>query len=80
MTDDVWRRAEIASPCTRICQIHPATGLCLGCARTGAEIGAWSRMTPEERARIMAELPSRDPAPKARRGGRTARLRDTAAD
>jgi len=42
------------------------SGLCLGCLRTLGEIGGWSKLTDEERARIMAELPARkerlDPA------------------
>lgn len=68
-----WTRAEPESPCTNICQIHPATGLCLGCARTGDEIARWSRMSPAERRAIMDLLPARDAAPKGRRGGRGAR-------
>ncbi|MEX0311571.1 MAG: DUF1289 domain-containing protein, partial [Tateyamaria sp.] len=39
------------------------------------EIGGWSRMSPDERRSIMAELPNRDAAPKGRRGGRAARLK-----
>lgn len=70
----VWRRDEIESPCVKVCVIHPETRLCAGCARSIEEIGAWSRMSPEERRRIMAELPGRTAAPKGRRGGRAARL------
>ncbi len=70
----VWERAEIESPCVRICVIHPAERLCAGCYRTVEEIGAWSRMTPEARAAVMAELPSRAPRLARRRGGRGARL------
>lgn len=36
-----------------------ASGLCLGCFRTLGEIAGWSRLTPEERDRLMAELPER---------------------
>ena len=61
MTDDVWRREEIESPCVRICMIHPGAGLCVGCLRSGDEIAGWSRMTPERRRAIMAELPDRAP-------------------
>lgn len=71
--DDLWKRAEIDSPCVKVCVIHPQTGLCLGCARTLGEIAAWSRMAPEARRAIMAELPARQPAPTGRRGGRAAR-------
>ncbi|MBM1813572.1 DUF1289 domain-containing protein [Pseudosulfitobacter pseudonitzschiae] len=74
MTEPVWTRNEIESPCVRICVVHPETRLCTGCARSIDEIGRWSRMTPEERAAIMAELPNREVAPKGRRGGRAARL------
>jgi predicted Fe-S protein YdhL (DUF1289 family) len=33
--------------------------LCKGCARTIEEISAWRRFSPDERRRIMAELPRR---------------------
>jgi predicted Fe-S protein YdhL (DUF1289 family) len=49
------------SPCIRICTIEPATGLCAGCGRSLAEITQWSRMTEEERRRIMNELSDRRP-------------------
>ncbi|WP_434287293.1 DUF1289 domain-containing protein [Celeribacter sp. SCSIO 80788] len=75
MTDDIWKRDEIESPCTKICQIHPETRLCLGCARSIDEIGRWSSMAAEERRAIMAELPNRQAAPTKRRGGRAARLK-----
>lgn len=71
----VWQRGEIKSPCQNICVIHPATRLCVGCHRTGEEITRWSAMSPQERRRIMDELPGRDPGPKTRSGGRSARLK-----
>lgn len=74
MSDRIWRRNEIESPCVNICVIHPQTRLCTGCARTGVEIAAWSRLTPEARRAIMGELPQRQPAPTQRRGGRAARV------
>lgn len=56
----------IATPCVQVCAVDGRSGLCLGCFRTLAEIGGWSRFTDRERARIMAELPRRqdriDPA------------------
>lgn len=60
MSDAVWKRQEIESPCTKICQIHPGAGICVGCFRTGAEIAGWSGMTPEARRALMAELPGRE--------------------
>ena len=61
MSDDLWRRDEIESPCTNICQIHPGARICIGCLRTGEEIAAWSRLSAERRREIMAALPSRAP-------------------
>jgi uncharacterized protein len=56
------RRADkprMLSPCIKVCTIEVATGLCAGCARTLAEIAAWSGLVEAERARIMRELPGR---------------------
>jgi predicted Fe-S protein YdhL (DUF1289 family) len=56
------RAAPVAalSPCIGVCTLG-ADGLCEGCLRTGAEIGAWSRMADAERRRIMTEvLPLRE--------------------
>ena len=74
MSDDVWKRPEVESPCVKVCMIHPETRLCVGCNRTGEEIARWSRMTPEERRAVMAELPGRG-ALLARRGARSSRRR-----
>jgi predicted Fe-S protein YdhL (DUF1289 family) len=74
MSDEIWSRNEIESPCVKICVVHPASRLCTGCLRSIDEIGAWSRMTPEVRRAIMAELPTRAGAVTKRRGGRAARL------
>jgi predicted Fe-S protein YdhL (DUF1289 family) len=73
-SDAIWRRAEIDSPCVKVCVIHPEARLCIGCHRTIEEIAAWSRLTPEDRRAIMAELPGRAPNLAQRRGGRAARL------
>ncbi len=59
MSDEVWKRDEIESPCVKTCILHPAAKLCVGCLRSGEEIAAWSRLSPERRRAIMAELPSR---------------------
>ena len=74
-TDHIWSRAEIESPCIKICVIEPKSRLCTGCLRTIDEIGAWSRMTHEARAEVMAELPTRAGQITKRRGGRAARLK-----
>jgi predicted Fe-S protein YdhL (DUF1289 family) len=49
----------IESPCNKVCTLDPISALCIGCGRTLAEIGAWSRLSSDERVRIMAELPRR---------------------
>ncbi len=74
MVDEVWRRDEVESPCIKICVVHPESRLCTGCLRSIDEIGAWSRMSPDERRDIMAELPSRAGQFTKRRGGRAARM------
>ena len=74
MSDEIWKRAEVESPCIKICVIHPESRLCTGCLRSMDEIGAWSSMAPEARKAVMDELPSRAGAVSKRRGGRAARL------
>ena len=49
----------IESPCTRVCVVDHGSGLCIGCGRSGAEIGGWSSASPTERRAVMAELPAR---------------------
>ncbi len=70
MTKPIRTRSEIESPCINICVIHPESRLCTGCLRSIDEITAWSRMTPEARRAIMADLPERKGMLNARRGGR----------
>ena len=47
------------SPCISVCQIDPATGWCIGCRRSIDEIRDWIISTPDERNRILAQLPGR---------------------
>ena len=69
MTDDVWKRDEIESPCVQVCVVHPHAKLCIGCYRSTDEIRVWSRLDSSQRRRIMAELPARAPLVKGRRKG-----------
>ncbi len=80
MTDDIWARDEIESPCIKICVVHPEARICTGCLRSIDEITQWSRMTPEARRGVMAALPDRRAALGVRRGGREARLKRRAED
>jgi len=75
MTNMVWQRDEVESPCVRICVVHPTEQICTGCYRTLDEIARWSRMDSSERADIMEALPARKPLLAKRRGGRAARLK-----
>ena len=74
-TDHIWQRAEIKSPCIKICVIEPTSRLCTGCLRSIDEIGAWSRLSPEARKAVMDDLPGRRKLITKRRGGRAARLK-----
>lgn len=74
MSDDVWRREEVESPCIKICVVHPEARICTGCLRSIDEITAWGRMSNDARRAVMAELPGRQSLLKVRRGGRAARL------
>jgi len=75
MSNEIWTRDEIQSPCIRICVIHPEARLCTGCLRSIDEITRWSKMTTEERRQLMTELPDRSAQVMKRRGGRAARLK-----
>ena len=70
----LWSRAEIESPCVKLCSVHPRARICVGCLRAIEEISDWSRMTPQARAAVMADLPARRPLLAQRHGGRAARL------
>jgi predicted Fe-S protein YdhL (DUF1289 family) len=52
----------VETPCVDVCEIDQATGICLGCGRTIAEISSWVALTSTERRRIMGELPDRKKA------------------
>ena len=66
-------RDEVESPCVKVCVVHPAERICVGCLRSIDEIARWSRMTPDERREIMLDLPDRAPRLRRRKGGRAAR-------
>lgn len=52
----------VTSPCIGICQLGD-DGLCVGCLRTGDEIGRWLGMGASEREHLMrVVLPAREEA------------------
>ena len=50
---------SVSTPCVKVCVVDGESGLCLGCLRTLAEIAGWGRLSEDERAALMAELPGR---------------------
>lgn len=58
----------VETPCVNICLLDPATGTCLGCGRTLAEIARWAEMTDAERRTVMAVLPARMARPAKTKG------------
>ncbi|MGQ3674308.1 DUF1289 domain-containing protein [Xanthobacter sp. TB0139] len=49
----------VESPCLNICELTDDRTMCTACGRMLMEIANWSSFSPEERSRIMAELPAR---------------------
>lgn len=76
MSEDIWKRNEVDSPCLNICIVHPHANICTGCFRTIDEISSWSKMSETERKGIIKELPNRSSKLRVRRGGRAERLGD----
>ena len=77
MNDKIWKRNEIESPCVKVCVIHPAHQICVGCFRTANEIEDWSNFTAEKRKNIMSCLKERKKLTQQKRqGGRLRRIKD----
>jgi predicted Fe-S protein YdhL (DUF1289 family) len=49
----------VDSPCTKICAIDPASGLCRGCLRNLDEIARWGSADDSWRRGVLDRLPSR---------------------
>jgi predicted Fe-S protein YdhL (DUF1289 family) len=50
---------SVRSPCTGVCQIDPASGLCAGCLRTLDEIAAWSVLDDDARRAVWIAIARR---------------------
>ncbi|WP_457107927.1 DUF1289 domain-containing protein [Methylobacterium sp. P5_C11] len=48
-----------SSPCTKVCVLDAASGLCCGCGRTRDEIAAWGTLSELQRRAVMAGLEAR---------------------
>ncbi|HEY8710707.1 MAG TPA: DUF1289 domain-containing protein [Burkholderiaceae bacterium] len=55
--------AEVSSPCTGVCRMDERSGCCVGCARTLAEIAAWSTLSDEQKRRVRDALAQRKVEP-----------------
>ena len=49
----------VDSPCINVCTMDPHNGLCAGCFRTLAEIGAWSSLDDGRRLAVLAAVARR---------------------
>jgi predicted Fe-S protein YdhL (DUF1289 family) len=59
--------APVASPCVSICVLDPGgTGICTGCGRSLDEIAAWVELSNAQRRVVIAGLPARLAALRAR--------------
>jgi len=50
---------DVASPCTSVCTIDSATGLCAGCYRTLDEIAGWIDLSEQRKRALLATLATR---------------------
>ena len=50
---------SVPSPCIAVCQVDPASNLCIGCRRHVDEIRNWPVMTAEQKLSVLAALPER---------------------
>lgn len=58
MGESAAKLEPIESPCIDVCRLDEQ-GLCVGCFRTAAEIGAWLTLEPSQRREIIESLPER---------------------
>ena len=63
---------SIETPCEKVCIVDQPSGLCSGCGRSLAEIASWTAYSDGDRERVMAALPQRLLAMRARSAGAAA--------
>jgi predicted Fe-S protein YdhL (DUF1289 family) len=49
----------LPSPCISICQMHPQSGLCIGCWRTIDEITDWSVASEAKKKQVWLAISQR---------------------
>ncbi len=57
--DDGADAGPVLSPCTKVCALDPATGLCRGCCRTLDEIAAWGALDDAGKRAVLAAVAAR---------------------
>ena len=50
------RSTGVASPCTSVCTLDAASGLCIGCLRTLDEIAGWGSFDDDEKRAVLRAL------------------------
>lgn len=65
---------DVPSPCSSVCRMDAASGLCAGCLRSIDEIAAWSRLDDAARRRVWGAIEWRA------RSGATAAMTPAGAD
>ena len=53
-------QSPVPSPCINVCQMSPATGLCLGCLRTIDEIIAWGSADDDFKRAVWRNIHRRE--------------------
>ena len=49
----------VRAPCVKVCQMDPATQLCLGCSRTQEERDWWVAYTDQQQREVLARCEQR---------------------
>jgi uncharacterized protein len=47
---------SVTSPCVNLCKVLPQTYKCIGCGRTLKEIAEWSKMTAQQKKKVLNSL------------------------
>ena len=50
---------KVKSPCIAVCDYDPIYKICVGCGRTTDEISLWTKMSEQEKNRVIKEAARR---------------------
>jgi uncharacterized protein len=59
MLTNTTKMTTLPSPCTSLCQMDEATGLCKGCWRTIEEIIAWGSQSDAGKQQVWQQIEQR---------------------